>query len=48
MSSTADGAPLFWVITKSEYAKGPYPDYESAYFFASQNLEAGTWTITKT
>lgn len=40
--------PRYWVITKSEEAKGPYPDYESAFFFASQNLEAGTWTITKT
>ena len=40
--------PNYWVITSTERALGPYPDYETAYFFASTNLEAGTWTITHT
>lgn len=47
MSTQTEG-PFYWVITKSEDAVGPYPDYESAFFFASTNLEAGTWTITHT
>jgi hypothetical protein len=39
---------MFFVITSNEDAFGPYATEEDAYFFASTNLEAGTWTITKT
>lgn len=37
----------YWVITSSEDAIGPYETEQDAYFFASINLEPGTWTITK-
>lgn len=39
---------MWWVITKSEDAFGPYETAEDAYFFASRNLEANTWTISYT
>lgn len=39
---------MYWVITADEDAFGPYASEEAAYFFASTNLEAGTWTITRT
>ena len=39
---------IWWVITSSEDALGPYESEADAYFFASTNLEAGTWTITHT
>ena len=38
----------YWVITSLEEAFGPYDSYEAAYFFASMNLEPGTWTINNT
>lgn len=38
---------MFFVITSNEDAFGPYDSEEAAYFFASRNLEAGTWTITQ-
>ena len=38
----------YWVITSSEGALGPYPDWESAYIFASINLGQEGWTITTT
>ena len=38
----------YWVITESEEAFGPYGSFEAAYFFASMNLEPGTWTINHT
>jgi len=38
----------YWVITQTEDAFGPYPDYESAYIFASINLGMDGWTITTT
>lgn len=38
----------YWVITSSEEALGPYPDWESAYIFASINLGQEGWTITTT
>lgn len=39
---------MWWVITSTEEAYGPYDSYESALFFGSMNLEPGTWTITET
>ena len=48
MSDTTGHDPLFWVITESEEAHGPYPDWESAYIFASINLGPDGWTITET
>ena len=44
MSSTVN----WWVITSNENAFGPYDTYEAAYFFATMNLEPGTWTINHT
>lgn len=38
----------YWVITAGEEAYGPYPDYASAYQFASINLGLDGWTITQT
>ena len=38
----------WWVITSSEEAFGPYDSEEAAHFFASINLEPGTWSITHT
>lgn len=38
----------YWVITASEEAHGPYPDWETAYIFATINLGQDGWTITTT
>lgn len=38
----------YWVITATEDAFGPYPDYATAYAFASINLGIEGWTITRT
>ena len=38
----------YWVITASEEAFGSYPDYFSAYFFATINFGLEGWTITTT
>ena len=40
--------PLYWVITSSEEAFGPYEDYATAYAFATANLGMEGWTITRT
>ena len=36
----------YWVTTESDEQFGPYDTWEAAHFFASINLEPGTWTIT--
>ena len=38
---------IYFVITASEEAYGPYEDYASAYEFATINLGFEGWTITK-
>ena len=47
MSCTSDGT-LWWVITESEAAHGPYESWEDAYMFATINLGMEGWTITHT
>jgi len=48
MSSTADGAPLYWVITANEEAFGPYDDFALALAFANINFGPDGWVITET
>ena len=48
MSSTADGAPLYWVITANEEAFGPYDDEALAIAFALSNFGMEGWVITET
>ena len=38
----------YWVITASEEAYGPYPDWETAYIFGTINIGSEGWTITTT
>lgn len=38
---------IYWVITDSEEAFGPYDSEEAAYMFATINLGMYGWTITK-
>lgn len=38
---------IYWVITASEDAYGPYEDYGTAYLFASTNLGLEGWTIAE-
>lgn len=39
---------MWWVITSTEEAYGPYENEADAHFFGSMNLEPGTWTTTET
>lgn len=48
MNSTDDNVPLYWVITESEEAFGPYDTEEAAYLFATINLGFEGWVITAT
>jgi hypothetical protein len=48
MSNTTDRGPLFWVITESEEAYGPYDTYAHAYHFAWENLGFDGWVVTET
>lgn len=40
--------PLYWVITESEAAYGPYETEADARIFAMINLGLEGWTITET
>lgn len=47
MSCTSDGT-LWWVITDTEEAFGPYDDEAAAYMFATINLGMTGWVVTHT
>ena len=46
--STMMEVPLWWVITDSEEAFGPYESPELAELFATINLGMSGWVITHT
>lgn len=46
--SESTEAQMYWVITESEEAIGPYEDYATAYHAAVINFGLDGWAITTT